>query len=47
MQPIETISQSEKGFDKLYQGSNIWISWKPSWEKNIANFSVCISLESL
>ncbi len=46
--PIETISQSEKGFDKLYQGSNIWISWKPVWDKdNKANFSVCISLESL
>lgn len=48
MQPIETISQSEKGFDKLYQGSNIWISWKPLWSKDEnANFSVCISLESL
>lgn len=46
--PTETISQSEKGFDKLYQGSNIWISWKPAWDKdNNANFSVCISLESL
>lgn len=46
--PIETVSQSEKGFDKLYQGSNIWISWKPVWGKdNKANFSVCISLESL
>jgi len=48
MQPIETVSQSEKGFDKLYQGSNIWISWKPLWDKdNKAKFSVCISLESL
>jgi len=48
MQPIETVSQSEKGFDKLYQGSNIWISWKPLWDKdNKANFSICISLESL
>jgi len=46
--PIETISQSEKGFDRLYQGSNIWICFKPVWgtdEKT--NFSVCISLESL
>lgn len=46
--PIETISQSEKGFDRLYQGSDIWMSWKPLWNKdNKANFSVCISLESL
>jgi alpha-amylase len=46
--PIETISQSEKGFDRLYQGSNIWMSWKPLWNKdNKAHFSVCISLESL
>lgn len=46
--PIETISQSEKGFDRLYQGSNIWISFKPKWDdKGHAHFSVCISLKSL
>ncbi len=48
LQPIETVSQSEKGFDKLYQGSNIWVSFKPLWNKeDKANFSICISLESL
>lgn len=46
--PIETISQSEKGFDKLYQGSNFWISFKPNWDANgRAHFSICISLNSL
>lgn len=46
--PVETISQSEKGFDRLYQGSNIWISWKPAWKENkTAHFSVGISLQSL
>jgi len=46
--PIETVSQSETGFDRLYQGSTIYISWKPNWGKNDrVDFSVCISLESL
>ena len=29
--PIETVSQSEKGFDRMYQGSTVWFAWKPSW----------------
>ncbi|MFH1874343.1 MAG: alpha-amylase/4-alpha-glucanotransferase domain-containing protein [Pseudomonadota bacterium] len=40
--PIETVSQSEKGFDHLYQGSKIILSWS-----NLTKFSVGISLEKL
>ena len=32
--PIETISQSEAGFERVYQGSAILVVWKidpPSW----------------
>jgi hypothetical protein len=32
--PIETISQSELGFERVYQGSSILAVWKidpPSW----------------
>jgi alpha-amylase len=38
MVPIETISQSESGFERVYQGSAILAVWKvdsPSW-RNIA-----------
>jgi 4-alpha-glucanotransferase len=45
--PVETVSQSEKGFDKLYQGSAIWLGFKPSWDKNdSAEFSVDIEIKT-
>ncbi len=40
--PVETVSQSEKGFDHLYQGSKVILSWS-----NLTKFSVGISLEKL
>lgn len=46
--PVETVSQSEKGFDRMYQGSNIWIAWKPNWSsKNESEFLVGISVEAI
>lgn len=46
--PVETISQSEKGFDRTYQGSTIWLVFKPAWTKNgECKFSVGISIEKL
>ena len=48
MAPIETVSQSEGGFDRLYQGSVVWIAWQPAWTKGgVAEFSVGITLEAL
>lgn len=29
--PVETVSQSEKGFDRIYQGSTVWLAWQPKW----------------
>lgn len=45
--PVETVSQSEKGFDRIYQGSTIWLLWQPSWQKNKAEISVGITLENI
>jgi 4-alpha-glucanotransferase len=46
--PVETVSQSEQGFDKLYQGSTVWIGWKPAWSRDgTSEFSVGIAIESL
>ncbi len=45
--PVETVSQSEKGFDKLYQGSAVWLGWKPAWKDDVAEFSVGIVVESI
>lgn len=46
LKPVETVSQSEKGFDKIYQGSTIWLLWKPKWtSNNESKFSVGILVE--
>ncbi|PIU54629.1 MAG: hypothetical protein COS89_09820 [Deltaproteobacteria bacterium CG07_land_8_20_14_0_80_38_7] len=46
--PVETVSQSEKGFDHIYQGSKIWINWNADLTNNSkANFSIGFSLEPL
>ena len=46
LKPVETVSQSEKGFDKIYQGSTIWLLWKPKWtSSNESKFSVGILVE--
>jgi alpha-amylase len=44
--PVETISQSESGFDKLYQGSTVWIGWRPKWSREgIAEFEINVTVE--
>lgn len=46
--PIETVSQSERGFDRIYQGSTVWLAWKPSWTKGgEAEISVGMSLKNI
>ncbi|MFH0800251.1 MAG: alpha-amylase/4-alpha-glucanotransferase domain-containing protein [Pseudomonadota bacterium] len=45
--PVETVSQSEKGFDRMYQGSAIWLAWQPDWSGGNAKFSVGISIETI
>lgn len=48
LEPVETVSQSESGFDRNYQGSNIWILFTPRFsEGNSARFSVCFSFDQL
>lgn len=45
--PIETVSQSEKGFDRIHQGSTIWLAWRPAWTgEGRAEISVGIVLEN-
>lgn len=47
-EPVETISQSESGFDRCYQGSNIWIYKKLQLGKGEkAHFSVSLSFEGI
>jgi alpha-amylase len=29
--PIETVSESEEGFERVYQGSQILATWRPSF----------------
>ena len=29
--PIETVSESEGGFERVYQGSQILTVWRPDW----------------
>jgi hypothetical protein len=31
--PIETVSESEGGFERVYQGSQILALWRPAMEK--------------
>jgi hypothetical protein len=31
--PIETVSESEGGFERVYQGSQILALWRPTMEK--------------
>jgi 4-alpha-glucanotransferase len=46
--PVETVSQSEQGFDKLYQGSVVWMAWRPRWTaEGVAEFAVNVALEKL
>ena len=46
--PIETVSQSEKGFDRIFQGSTAWLLWKPAWSPaGEAHISVGITLENI
>jgi len=46
--PIETGSQSEKGFDRIYQGSTVWLAWKPSWTPSgEAEISVGIEIKDI
>ena len=46
--PIETVSQSEKGFDKIYQGSTVWLAWKPQWSPSgEAHISVGIEIKNI
>lgn len=46
--PIETVSQSEKGFDRIYQGSDILLAWKPDWSASgTSQFSIGITVETI
>ena len=47
-EPVETVSQSESGFDRMYQGSNIWICFPLRGATNgTARFTVTLTLEKL
>lgn len=46
LSPVETVSQSEKGFDRIYQGSNMFLAWRPKWSSDgNAEFSVGINVD--
>ena len=46
--PVETVSQSEKGFDKIFQGTTAWLAWKPEWSPaGEAQISVGIELKNI
>lgn len=46
--PVETVSQSEVGFDRIYQGSTLWLLWRPVWTaERETHISVGISLENV
>ncbi len=45
--PVESLSQSEKGFDRIYQGSMLLLAVKPNWNLGVYKFSVGISIQPL
>ena len=44
----EYVIVPEKGFDKIFQGTTVWLAWKPEWSPTgEAQISVGIELKNI